>query len=57
MPVASPSTPAKRHRPPVSSEYDYYSETGGPPVAEELDLLAELHDHGKLTDEEFAEQR
>lgn len=29
----------------------------GPPFAEELDLLADLHDHGKLTNEEFAEQR
>lgn len=56
MPVAPPSTPAEKHRPPVSSEFDYYSETGGPTVAKELDLVVDSQDHGKLTDEEFAEE-
>lgn len=34
-----------------------YPEPEGPTVGEELDLLADLHDRGKLTDGEFAEEK
>ena len=36
--------------------YDYGADSG-PTVAEELELLADLHDRGKLTDEEFAQEK
>ncbi len=44
-------------RPDDAGDYFDFDAELGPSVAEELEILSDLHDRGKLTDEEFEEEK